>query len=139
MEKICLWTLENALLRPQFQVKGSTTERYCFQEKDDLKDLMMKVFREGLEGLVMKDVNVRSILFLCVWGGETDVLCSVPLCVLMDFLQIREKLVRFCFFRGQVVSFLARVNDPDLVLNGVALWLLGFVSTVNCASDGPQI
>jgi len=29
------------------------------QDPTDLADLMMKVFREGLEGLVLKDVNVR--------------------------------------------------------------------------------
>ncbi len=30
------------------------------QEPQDLKDMMMKVFREGLEGLVLKDVNVSK-------------------------------------------------------------------------------
>ena len=33
------------------------------QEKGDLKDMMMKVFREGLEGLVLKDVNVIQYYF----------------------------------------------------------------------------
>jgi len=29
------------------------------QNKDDLTTLMMKVFSDGLEGLVLKDTNVR--------------------------------------------------------------------------------
>ena len=36
------------------------------QEEHDLVDLMMKVFKEGLEGLVLKDVNVRNCLFIRV-------------------------------------------------------------------------
>ena len=35
----------------------------CLQrESDRLADLMMKVFREGLEGLVLKDLNVSRLL-----------------------------------------------------------------------------
>ena len=34
------------------------------QEKGDLKDMMLKVFREGLEGLVLKDVNVIQYYFV---------------------------------------------------------------------------
>ncbi len=43
-----------------------------FQEPGDLKDMMMKVFREGQEGLVLKDVNVSSQgmwFFVKGWGG----------------------------------------------------------------------
>ena len=29
------------------------------QEPKELKEMLMKVFREGLEGLVLKDVKVR--------------------------------------------------------------------------------
>ena len=29
------------------------------QEEDDLQDMMTRVFQEGLEGLVLKDVKVR--------------------------------------------------------------------------------
>lgn len=34
------------------------------QQKEDLKELILKVLREGLEGLVLKDINVSIELFV---------------------------------------------------------------------------
>ena len=33
------------------------------QEEDDLQDMMTRVFQEGLEGLVLKDVKVRRYIY----------------------------------------------------------------------------
>ena len=33
----------------------------CLQREDDLSDLIMKVIKQGLEGLVLKDTKVSNI------------------------------------------------------------------------------
>lgn len=36
---------------------------FSFKDPDDLQTLMTKVFKEGLEGLVLKDINVSLSIY----------------------------------------------------------------------------
>ncbi len=54
------------------------------QEPQDLKDMMMKVFREGLEGLVLKDVNVRKqyhTVYISSWKSRLDIHVMAYMCI----------------------------------------------------------
>ena len=54
------------------------SEMQHITEPEDLKDMMMKVFREGLEGLVLKDVMVcKFIYYYKMLTSEIQICCEV--------------------------------------------------------------
>jgi len=44
------------------------------QDPEDLQDMMNDVFRQGLEGLVLKDIKVRWIPTLIIWFIINDLI-----------------------------------------------------------------
>ena len=77
---------------------------FLLQKPSDLKDLIMKVIREGLEGLVLKDVNVRGVLdkdvigdlWLTHWGRDKIVaILQTTFSNAISWMKMFEFLLKF--------------------------------------------